>query len=323
MLFGGVSIVCRSDNYKTNAFNQYLNIIIFLLFLASTYKLTKIIYQNLPKYLEILYLNSVLSFSIMIIVQKVFYEYFSLEVGNIGKYYMRISYSATFSDHSFSSLYIATGICTIFANLCYKKQILPKLATIVYMVIYLYAILAVNARTGPVTLILCVFTMLNYLIINYKKNRLLLIEVCLLPIALSILIIMTQNRAGGFFNASGRGISYMTGFLTFLDHIIFGSGLGIANYVAETQTVIPHNFFVQYLAQLGLVGFAIILYGINQPIQKMIKRKGSPAKWTILTMIIGAMLIPDIISSHYLYPLIIIASSDNDSHHNKFCNHSI
>ena len=104
-------------------------------------------------------------------------------------------------------------------------------------------------------------------------------------------------------NSSGRIDGYIEGLKCFMEHFWIGNGFGIQNY----ELTIPHNLIVQYLAQFGVIGFSIILLGIYPVLKKVLFNKESIIRWTVMTVIIGAMFIPDIVSSHYLTVVIVLA----------------
>ena len=73
------------------------------------------------------------------------------------------------------------------------------------------------------------------------------------------------------------------------------------------HTTIPHNFFIQYLAQFGMIGFLIIFMGFFPVVKKNLLDRNSVGKWALVTIIVGAMFIPDIINSHFLSVILLVA----------------
>ncbi len=301
-----VSLLVTPPLEFANALNQMVNILVFLLLLSCVGKLKDIYNARINSSMMLLYLGSVFVFSLMIIVQKYLYESKGISVGHIGRFAKRISYAATFYDFSFATLYVASGFCLLLAGICYKKRLLSWKTSLIFMVIYLYAILLINARTGMVALVIGTFLMFNSLVIRQKRLKILLIEICAVPIVLVLLVMMSTRRAD-MFGGSGRLGGYILGLQCFARHFLFGSGFGSRNYVELMHTTIPHNFFIQYLAQFGMIGFLIIFMGFFPVVKKNLLDRNSVGKWALVTIIVGAMFIPDIINSHFLSVILLVA----------------
>lgn len=302
IIFFSFSMIYLCSPNVVGAVNQAINLILFLLVFSSVKQLKRMCDVRMGHCMQMLYLGSVFMFSLMVLLQKYLCESRGINIGNIGKFAMRTSYAATFSDFSFATLYVASGCCMLFAGICYKKRLLSWKNSLVFMGVYIYAILVINARTGLVALVLALFFMFAYLIIRRKRVRILLVGICMVPVVLLLLLVMSSKR-GGMLNSSGRIDGYIEGLKCFMEHFWIGNGFGIQNY----ELTIPHNLIVQYLAQFGVIGFSIILLGIYPVLKKVLFNKESIIRWTVMTVIIGAMFIPDIVSSHYLTVVIVLA----------------
>lgn len=305
------SAVCQCAN-TASAIKQMINILLFLLIFSCIQKVKSKCDIRVGNCLELLYVGSVTTFSLLIIVQKYLNENMGIEVGTIGKFFMRISYASNFCDYSFATLYVASGFCLLFARICYKKELIQTVKALILMAVYMHAMLAINARTGLAALIFTVFLMLNSLVIREKRLIILIIEAVSVLLIFLLLQIMSFNRAG-MFNGSGRIEGYIVGLRCLSEHFLLGSGFGGANYGELTGYALPHNFIIQYLAQFGITGTVIILIGIVPTIKNILFNHTNIIRWTLLTLISGAMFIPDIINSHYLCAILIIAICWKDS----------
>ncbi|HFM7253030.1 TPA: hypothetical protein ACG92L_002418, partial [Enterococcus faecium] len=64
-------------------------------------------------------------------------------------------------------------------------------------------------------------------------------------------------------------------------------------------------FFIQYLLQTGIIGTLIILSGFFKFTYEELKKSGC-YKWLFLMIVVGAMFIPDIVSSRFLYAIVVL-----------------
>ncbi|MDE7327298.1 MAG: O-antigen ligase family protein [Lachnospiraceae bacterium] len=302
LVFFAFSIVYLRNQNLAGAVNQGINLFVFLLMLSCAKQLRRVCDVRTGSCAQIIYLGSVFMFSLMVVLQKYLCENRGLDIGHIGKYAMRTSYAATFYDFSFATLYVASGFCMLFAGICYKIRLLSWNNSLILMGVYIYAVLIINARTGLVALVLAVFLMFVYLIIKRKRAQILVVGICTVPVVLLLLLFMSSRREG-MFSSSGRIDGYIAGLKCFMEHFWIGNGFGIQNY----GLTIPHNLIVQYLAQFGIIGFSIILIGMYPVLKKILLDKESIIRWTVMTVVIGSMFIPDIVSSHYLTVVIVLA----------------
>ena len=83
-------------------------------------------------------------------------------------------------------------------------------------------------------------------------------------------------------------------------------GLGITSFSNQFGVEIPHNFFIQYLAQIGIVGLTFLLIYLFNIFRGI--RVGHDVFLPLLLVLIGSMAIPDICNSRYFVVIIMIAS---------------
>ena len=115
------------------------------------------------------------------------------------------------------------------------------------------------------------------------------------------------NRTGqSLFDGSGRIEGYISGIKVFLDHMMMGLGPGTSNYKNQVGRAIPHNMIIQFLAQFGIIGSFILFLGFIPTVRRIIMNNNIP-KWAFITIIIGSMFIPDIISSHYFTVVTLLS----------------
>ena len=135
----------------------------------------------------------------------------------------------------------------------------------------------------------------------------LIVGILLIPVFIYAFMTMASNRMSqSLLESSNRIQGYLNGLNVFKSNLIMGLGFGTQNFKNATGQAIPHNLIIQFLAQFGLFGFGILLITFI-PITRKIISNNNCFKWAFLTVIIGAMLIPDIISSHFLSVVTVCA----------------
>lgn len=251
---------------------------------------------------EKLYLISVISYTLQIFAQYISNNYLHIAIGNIS--YMgtgRISYAALFSDYSFSSLYIVSGMMILLIWV-YKRQI--KLLYFFTCIVYLgIGTLIVNARTG---LYAFVAVSIVFLLINFKINIGFTIVIAIAAIIVfpKILTIILAGRGGqSLFDSSNRLELIIESIPVIFNNLLFGVGLGLDTVVKYTGTV-PHNLIVQYLVQLGFIGIIPLVFFFLELFKKINIKKNST--WVLFVILLGAMFIPDIVSSRFLNIFVIL-----------------
>ena len=136
---------------------------------------------------------------------------------------------------------------------------------------------------------------------------------CLLPFIVDYVI----SARGGqmLFESSGRTTLMKLGMNIFIKKPIFGIGVGVEKWVSVTSQPLPHNMIVQYLVQMGIVGSIIIHIHFIILFNNYWKNK-TPDVWPVLLSLLGAMAVPDIVSSRFLSILVIILILN--SHYKKY-----
>ncbi|MFP3846776.1 O-antigen ligase family protein [Priestia filamentosa] len=310
LLLGGYSLfisVSVSDTAK-----QLLTISFFLISFFIGEQLSKDINESFVKKLKFYYLVSVFSFALVIIVQRISAEYFGLTVG----YYNvigsnRVVSAGLMNDYSFATLYIATGAIILIMDYIGNKGI--KTVPFLFFQVFLFiSMLLANSRTGLFALAATMVLYLGLKIIQGKKKALLIVVSFLLITPYIINYIVDSRGGQSITEDSGRINLLYLAFEKFYENPFFGVGLGISNWSTLTGNVLPHNMIAQYLAQLGIIGSLLFYSNFLVFINKYFKFR-SEFLWVIGTVLIGAMIIPDIVSSRYLSILVImtIVSSIN------------
>ena len=243
-----------------------------------------------------------ISYTLQIFAQYISNNYLHIAIGNIS--YMgtgRISYAALFSDYIFSSLYIVSGMMILLIWV-YKRQI--KLLYFFTCIVYLgIGTLIVNARTG---LYAFVAVSIVFLLINFKINTGFTIVIAIAAIIVfpKILTIILAGRGGqSLFDSSNRLELIIESIPVIFNNLLFGVGLGLDTVVKYTGTV-PHNLIVQYLVQLGFIGIIPLVFFFLELFKKINIKKNST--WVLFVILLGAMFIPDIVSSRFLNIFVIL-----------------
>ncbi|WP_283153413.1 O-antigen ligase family protein [Guptibacillus hwajinpoensis] len=288
LIFGFFSLFKSID--ITDSLKQLLTIVLFLISFFIGEFLSRYESDQYIKKLKSLYILSVFSFSIIVIIQKVF----SLWGIGLGYYAVlgtgREVFAGLMNDYSFATLYVATGSIILVIDYVEKKSI-----NILYLIIlesfFLISMLVINSRTGLVAFAITAFL---YLVTKIIKGSIksIIIMALLCVILPSVLNYVVEIRGGqSFFDGSGRiGLLLEAGEI-FYSHPLVGVGFGLNNLHILTGFNVPHNVFVQYLAQFGIIGSLIFFSNFVVLCYKYLKFK-SNYFWVLLSILIGSMLIP-------------------------------
>nr|WP_319371126.1 O-antigen ligase family protein [uncultured Ilyobacter sp.] len=302
MIFYGLySFLINED--LMDPFKQLMTIVLFLIsFFVGEY-LRK--FSN-KRFLEIInqyYILSIILYCISIIIQAFMYNRFGIRVGYfdiIGN--NRIVMAGLMNDYSFGSLFIATGMIVYLIEYMEEKKISTYKFLFIEILMF-FSILKVNSRTG-----LFAFLIISLFYFIYKRNfKSILILLCLFITIPFILNIVAKQRGGqALLSTSGRINLNKIAIENFANNILLGVGLGVGRWRMLNGVVLPHNLITQYLAQLGLIGSLIFHSNFVVLFIKYIRYK-SLYLWPIIVTLIGAMAIPDIVSSRFLSVLVILA----------------
>jgi hypothetical protein len=264
----GVLLVVKLPTLQS--LSQFINFIIFILlvFYTRQYKSSKYYY---------LYLNSVIAFSVVIILQYAAYS-LGTHLGKFSQMGDRISFGYIGWDYSHLSIYLAVG----FYALATDKKFL--------CVIALLALLICNARSGVVALLLIFF----YRIIKEQGANEKFLGILLLTALLTHLFIF---RPEGI-SSDGRLESYSVGLSSFFDQNMLGFGFDGISYIDKYDTVVPHSTYLQIFTQFGLpFGVFLLLFFI-------IQFRKSFRKDILFILFAGFMFVPDIQASKFA-PILI------------------
>ena len=302
IIFGLVSFNKSID--IVDASKQLLTIILFLVSFFIAEFLSQYSSKEYNAKLKSFYLLSVVSFSIVVVIQKLC-SLINVMVGYQNVLGMgRTVYAGLMNDFSFATLYIATGAIMLVIEYIGRKG-MNIIYFIVIEVFLVIAMLIVNSRTG---LVAFGFTSAIYLFFKIVKGNLksiLLAILVLIPIP-SILSYITESRGGqSILDGSGRIDLLYSAFQVFTQHPFIGVGFGLNNLYTLTGMYVPHNLIAQYLAQFGLIGSIIFFSNFVVFCHKYLSFQNKYI-WTLLSVLVGSMFIPDIVSSRFLTVLIII-----------------
>ena len=294
--------------YPLSALKQAANIGVFLLsFSICAYFYMHESSKQFLRTCIVVYIQTAVIFAFTVILQKVFIDTTGTVIGNYGEYALgRQSYAGLMGDFSFASLYIATGV--IILLFAYLQKNVKNLSTLLLGEALLIGSLVItNARTGLFAL--AAATLVGAIAGLFKAN----VKAVVLSIFVGIIILVSglgiySNRGEqSLIDGSSRSIEYSSGIQTFVEHPLVGIGFGDENYEKYLgDNPLPHNFYIQYLMQGGIIGLSIILASFLLFLRlPLTKDKGIVL--VLVAVFIGSMFVPDIFSSRYLSIIIIIA----------------
>lgn len=303
--------LCLMANSFTDAMKQYLMIISFLfVFFIGEYLKVNVKNDCFYNDLRFLYLIGVFCVANQVLFQK----FYILITGSVIGHYIimgqsRVAYGGIMGDFSFATLYLASG-CLLILLLYLNDKRFKFWLFFISESFLLLSMLVVSSRTGIVSLVI---TVVLYFIFNFKKiPKRMLVVLALGCTGVPILIDKILSSRGGqaLLETSGRSENYLQSITFWLEKPLFGYGLGLENLYHSTGLAVPHNFFIQYLLQMGLVGlFLIIIPFIIFITNDVLGNNYS--KWLFLLVVIGSMFIPDIVSSRFLYGIVLLCTIEN------------
>lgn len=258
-----------------------------------------------------LYILSAVSLSFQILIQ---YFYVSWSGETIGHYSAmggdRVAYAGLMGDYSFASLYLATaGLMLLILYVQYKKLSFVKF--IISFAFFVFMSVLTSARTGFFSLMI---TAIPYVLANLngkKIGRMVpIVTLAIITIPFVLSFFTSLRNMNGFFDSSGRIEVANSAFSIIESKPIFGIGPGSGDLANNYGIILPHNYFVQYLLQFGIIGLSVIsvsfiMFFINN-------RRNNCFMWLFVMCAIGSMFIPDILSSRFLSILIIIIMTERE-----------
>ncbi len=303
--------------YVYDAMKQVLTISLFLVSFIIGSSLAKSTSDTLLDTATDLYIVSTLAFATQVFLQRTFIRSSGTVIGHYAAMGQgRLAYSGLMGDYSFATLYLASGCVLVLIKYMEWRNI-NFILFIIEETFLLSAIIAVTSRTGIVALavIFAVYFLKNLKRIGWKTTVLLFAGIIAIPIVINELI---ASRSGqSFLDSSGRLENYLIALKYFDEKPLFGIGLGIENLTTNLHIGIPHNFFVQYLLQIGVVGVLILLLFYVEFFRKDLE-KDNPLRWAFWLIVIGSMLIPDVFSSRYYYVIIVMCMLPMVSRGNEY-----
>ena len=287
-----------------DAIQQWINLFIFLLTVIIVNE--KNICINKNQIIKI-YFDVILYVSVVVLLQYLLYNLKGIVLGNImllGSTRLAIGY--LFNDFSFLSIYLASGLAVVL--------VLNKRYYLDYQFyIILIACVVTSARSGIVAFfILFVISYMFKGIIKLKKNPLIIaVSLIIIPLTSVMLFwILRKTRPDDFNLSSGRIEGYLSNLSLIAENWFFGMGLGVGNYKLYTGQAIPHNIFIQFVVQTGVVGFLLLL--ILLAVLTVNIYKNSKKYFSLwLLILLGAQFIPDIFHSRFIIVVIVILASKN------------
>ena len=267
------------------------------------------------------YLLSVISVALQILLQYIYINVTGNVIGHYGKLGInRILYAGLMGDFSFASLFLATGICYVL--IIYLKT--KKINTIFFLTIeslLSIATILITSRTGIVSLVIVMS--LFFLDIRNWTLKYLLVLLGVFSGSFIIVEKLLSSRLGqSFLDSSGRVGNYIEAFDLFFKRSFFGYGMGRDTILKLENFHLPHNFFIQYLVQIGFIGLIVILLFFSYFIMGELKYARS-GKWVFWIIMIGSMFVPDIVTSRFLTCVVIlcmIEGQNNMLNERRLCN---
>lgn len=252
-----------------------------------------------------IYIAGTISFAMQILLQYFVHKNWGIEIGSIGYYAYRTAYAGLMQDYSFATVYLASGFVAILLKYFEYRTINLKNFLLVESVL-MFSMMIISSRTGlyalVITVVLYFLTHMN----RFRIRYLVLIFAAIISVPILINVLFETRGGQALFDDSGR----MLGFLNSLEclvneNVLLGLGFGLQNLSGQYGLTVPHNFFVQYLVQAGIFGLLIIMLPFFRFIGKMIKSVDCTI-WLFVLVSISAMAIPDIMSSRFLYGIIVL-----------------
>lgn len=309
---GFVALELHKANNIGNALSQAIMIIFFLLSFIIGECLKKFCAINTYLNACRIYIAGSFSLALQIIMQSVVVSVTGTIIGRYDVYAERKAIGGLMGDYSFASIYLASGALLLFIFFI-KNQGVQLGHLILFELAHLYALILTTARTGLYALILTVGVFMTYDVVKKRKINIKIVASLLLSIMLVPMVFgkLLENRGGqSLLDGSGRFQSYVSSLGRIQKHLFFGIGFGLDNLTKITGEVVPHNFFIQYLLQFGVIGTMLIVFHFFIFVRKDMKKAGI-AKWMFVMVAVSSMAIPDIVSSRILYGIVTMIMVSN------------
>lgn len=309
LIFIFVSIEIVISISMPSIYDSLKQLLMMTLFLSS-FIIGSVISKKLSKGMTIIaadcYVCSTIAFGIQVILQRAFIMKTGVLVGQYAAMGLgRKAYAGLMGDYSFATLYIATGCLIVIIQYLDWRQI-KLVRFMIEELILLAAMISVTSRTGIAALafILVLYLLCRIKRIGWRSVLLIVAGFVAVPVVLNEYLVSRGGQR--FWDSSGRIINNFTALYYYQEHPFLGIGLGINNFRSILPIGIPHNFFVQYLTQIGLIGLGIIIIIFIRFLRKDYN-KNNELKWVFWLIVVGSMLIPDIFSSRFFFVIVIMS----------------
>lgn len=251
-----------------------------------------------------LYTVGAMSVAIQVLIQYFVLNNIRFAIGHVGFFLQRIAYGGLMGDFSFATTYIATGVMAVFLEYFEYRSITLKKFLMLELIL-ISGMVTVTARTGIYALAITISLYFLMCLKHFKMRYLLIIVAAFLVVPSIIEILMANRSSQTLLDDSGRTSQYIIATKYWIENILFGIGFGLKNLQRECGIIVPHNFFIQYLLQGGMIGLILILLPFAKFIKGMV-RKVDSSIWLFILVCISSMAIPDIVSSRFFYAIIIL-----------------
>ncbi|PQF21037.1 O-antigen ligase family protein [Enterococcus mundtii] len=287
-----------------DAFKQLLTISLFICsFLIG--KRFKVYGDKLSDVGWKFYFIGVVSLALQVFIQRIYIVSTGDIIGNYAVMGInRIAYAGLMGDFSFAGLYLATGCLYAFIKYVHLKD-----WNLVYFItvegFFISAMLFVSARTGLIALTITLVLYFLANIKNFSSAHILVLLFGVIAIPLTLSVLMRERGGQTLLDSSGRIDNYLLSLDAFSNKYFVGYGLGLNNLYNLVGLAVPHNFFIQYFLQIGIIGTVIILCSFFKFFTEEFRRSGY-YKWFFVMITIGSMFIPDIVSSRFLFAIVVL-----------------
>ena len=307
-----------SSKLMNDALKQFLNMLLVLISFPLGFISGKMVKDEYINKTILVYSFTTLLSSIVVIIQFLIFHNFGLKLGNIAIYGSnRIAFGISFTDFSFLSLYLTSGLAGLMT--IYNKFNINLLIRVFWFTLIFVASLITSARTGIVAFVLIlVFHVITSIYNKTDKKLSIMIKYISLIVAITLIfaLMIYTVRPTEFLNDSGRMKLNIQAWNVFLENPLFGFGLGTNTYFVNYSTL-PHNLVFQLLAQGGLILTIPLLSWLFYLLYKSITAR-YVTRYMYLLILVGSMFIPDIFNSRMLSVIILISSMSIGFYEEKF-----
>ena len=295
-----VSFVVNIKTINNSSITQLLMISFFILTSILLYTFTKIsgfTKERVTKEYFNIYTAMTTIVALSVILQYVLSQY-GIYIGRVESFGgSRVAYGYINFDFSFLSLLLVSNLFYLVFILLKNKSI----SIVMLLSLHILASLVTSARTGLTSffIIVLLVSVIYILVFNTLSltlvKRAFIFSIIFCVSFLGLYIIFSKRGFGG----SGRNEVNLQAFNAISKRPLFGHGL---SWVPD-EGAIPHNFFIQYLVQMGFI-FLVPLTSWIVIIMNNIRKKSLIIFLNMLVIFTGSMFIPDILNSRFVLVII-------------------